>query len=922
MLLKKIIRTSSKNIGQINILDLSLDSRKVKKGCLFFALKGSKTDGEKFIKEAIQKGAVVIVCSFKSSFTHASTPIIKVQNIEEILATACKNFFNKKPKNIIAITGTNGKTSVADFFYQILSLINIPVATIGTLGIKKKNKIKKINLTSPDIITLHKELELIKKEGINNVAIEASSHGLKQSRLNGINFKAGIFTNFSQDHLDYHGTMRNYLAAKLILFKKLLDNKNFLITDSNIKEFSILKKIARKKKIKVLTINESKIWPQTLLIGSFQKKNFKMATLAASLCGITIRKIALISKKIQYVNGRLELVRTLPNKTKIFIDYAHTPDALLTAIQSLKNHHNNNVTLVFGCGGQRDIKKRAIMARIADKYCEKIYVTDDNPRNENPKKIRSSIIKHLKRNKHIQIANRKTAIELSIKNALAFDVILIAGKGHENYQVYKDKIIKISDKNIVNNTKINKKNYKKKYLNYLWNSKIINKIINKKLNYNFHGVSINSKEVKKNNLFIAIKGPKNNGHDYLPEAITNGAKFCLVSKKIKSIDKKKLIIFNNTKTFLNKIASVKRSSSCAKIIAITGSSGKTTLKEMLGSLLNTYEDTFYSPKSYNNHYGVPLSLANLEKNHKYGVFEIGMSNPGEINTLSKIVRPNIAVITNVAAAHIENFKSIEEIAKTKAEIIQNIKKGGKLIINKDDKYYNFFNNIAKNRKIETISYGITKKSDVFPVFVKKEKKYNLIKVKVLDEYLLLKIKNINIHNVLSTLAVLKMLKLNLNKVIKPFKSIELIEGRGKTHIIQRYNARFKLIDESYNANPFSVNNAIFNLSRIKKNNFKKYLLLGDMLELGKNSDSFHRNLSKIINNTDIDKIFVYGDKILNAYRFINKKKQGNILQHINDFDEIFSAIIRKNDYLMIKGSNATGLNKIARSIIEGVAHVI
>ena len=245
MLLKKIIKSSLKKFQGIDIKNLSLDSRLVKKGDLFFALKGNKFNGEKFISSAIKKGASAVVCSNRFKSKNLKIPFIKVKDVKKTLSKACKNFFKKKPKNIIAVTGTNGKSSVADFFYQILSLNNIPVASIGTLGIKKNKKTKKIDLTSPDIISLHRELNLIKKEGINNVIIEASSHGLAQSRLDCINFKAGIFTNFSQDHLDFHISMNNYFSSKMILFRKLLDKKKYLITDSDIKEFTLLKNIAK-----------------------------------------------------------------------------------------------------------------------------------------------------------------------------------------------------------------------------------------------------------------------------------------------------------------------------------------------------------------------------------------------------------------------------------------------------------------------------------------------------------------------------------------------------------------------------------------------------------------------------------------------------------------------------------------------------
>ena len=250
MLLKNLIKNISKNKKNIFISGLSSNSKEIKKNYIFFAIKGNKINGEKFILQAIQKGAAVIVCSRSCNIKNNKVLIIKTNKIRNFLSEVASKFYPLKPKNIFAITGTNGKTSVADIFYQILEINKIPVATIGTLGIKCKGKIIKTNLTSPDKISLHKYLHYLKKKKIDNVAIEASSHGLHQKRMHHIKFKAGIFTNFSQDHLDYHKTMQSYLNSKLLLFKEILRKKTTIISDKEIKPFSKLKSIARKKKFK------------------------------------------------------------------------------------------------------------------------------------------------------------------------------------------------------------------------------------------------------------------------------------------------------------------------------------------------------------------------------------------------------------------------------------------------------------------------------------------------------------------------------------------------------------------------------------------------------------------------------------------------------------------------------------------------
>jgi murE/murF fusion protein len=945
MLLKKIIKNLAINIRKINIEGLSLDSRQTKKNYLFFAIKGTKYNGEDYIYRAIRNGASAVVCDINCKVKNKKIPVIKVKNIKKAITNACKVFYQVKPKNIIAITGTNGKSSVAEFYHQILSAQKIPVASIGTLGIKINNKATRTSLTTLDIISLHRELEKIKTLGIDNVILEASSHGLEQGRLNGLNFKTAIFTNFSQDHLDYHKNMKNYLNAKLILFSNLLVKKNYIVTDNEIPEFLKLKKIIKKNNLNLLTIgkknstvqfktfkpsgnsqsivfryNRKNYSVKIPLIGLFQIKNLFMSILAAKLSGLNIKKIFDDIKNIKEVNGRLQLIKTIPNHTKIFIDYAHTPAALETALKTLKEHYRVKPDVVFGCGGERDKKKRSKMAKVCEQNAEKIYVTDDNPRNENPKLIRKMIISGFTKKLSIsEIPSRSKAIEVAIIRSKPISTILVAGKGHETTQTYGKKIINISDKEIVENINSKKLKFDKKNYNKIFNAEMLRKLtkINK---LRFEGVSINSKQIKKGNLFVAINGKKYDGHIFAKEALRNKANYCVVQKNITKLNKKKLIKFPNTINFLNKLSVLKRKNIDSKIIAITGSSGKTTLKTLLGKILSEYGKTYFSQKSYNNHIGVPLSLCNLENDHKYGIFEIGMSNAGEILRLSNLVKPDIAIITNITEAHIENFDNLDSIAKTKSEIIHNINQGGYLILNKDDNYFNYLSKLAKKKKVNVLSFSKLGKSNAKLIKNTPHKNYNLLHFRVLNKNIYLKVKKVNpltILNILFTLLTLHVLDLDLTKITNFPNHFQSIEGRGKAYTVSRYKKKFQLIDESYNANPSSVKNAIDNFANIKKKNEKKFFLLGDMMELGKKSDKYHKNLAHFINQSDIDKLFVYGKNAFKTYQKTYKAKQGNILQNINDFDEIFSDIINKDDYLMIKGSNATGLNQLSKSIILG-----
>ncbi len=917
MLLKNLIKKIPKNKKNTLISGISSNSKNIGKNYIFFAIKGLKNNGEKFINDAIKKGASVIVCSNRCNYKNKKVLIIKDKNVRNLLSEISSNFYKLKPKNIIAVTGTNGKTSVADLFFQIFRLNKLPVASIGTLGLKYNNKVIKTDLTSPDTISLHKNLNYLKKKKIDNVIIEASSHGLSQVRLHHINFKSGIFTNFSQDHLDYHKTMQSYLNSKLILFRKILKRKSIVISDKEIKQFKKLKEISKQKKLKLLDIKYEfnkikKLLPEN---NEFQIKNLSMAIIAAKICGLKDNSIYRKIKKLKDVNGRLELVKKYPNNIKVFIDYAHTPDALYKTLISLKNIYKKNISLVFGCGGDRDKKKRPIMARIANEYCKKIYVTDDNPRNESPEKIRNELLKHISSDKSFNIAKRSLAIKRSIQNAEPHEIILIAGKGHEENQIYKNKIYKISDKKIVKSIKTKFKKISVKKMRYLENKIILNKIVKNSKQIKFSGLSTDTRLIKKENLFLAIKGKRNNGNKFIKEAFKKGAA-CVVSDSDQK-SKKRIIKVKNSISFLRSFAKFKRENSSANIISITGSAGKTSLKNLLNQLLKNFGKTYCSPRSFNNHLGVPISLSNLSFGDKYGVFEVGMSKQGEIRNLTKLIQPHIGIITNIGEAHLENFKNINGIAKAKAEIIENIKKGGILILNRDDKFFNYLFKKATSYNLKVITFGKHKKSNVQLKRINEKNNFSKIFVRINNKLQNFEIKDINIHNFLASLALLTELKVDIKKIKSKFKDLEPSKGRGKKYLISRYKKKFKFIDESYNANPLSVKNAISRFNLIKKKKFKKYLILGDMLELGVKSKKYHEEISRVINNSDIDKVFVKGKKTIFTYKHLNKNKRGNILQNDEDIDLNLCNLLSNNDYLMIKGSNATGLNNFSKNMIRG-----
>ena len=337
---------------------------------------------------------------------------------------------------------------------------------------------------------------------------------------------------------------------------------------------------------------------------------------------------------------------------------------------------------------------------------------------------------------------------------------------------------------------------------------------------------------------------------------------------------------------------------------------------MIGLTLKKIFRTSFSPKSFNNKYGVPLSLFNLRETDDFGVFEVGMDKKGEIDNLTKIIKPDVGIITNISYAHSKNFKSIKQIAKAKSEIINNIKKHGTIILNKDDIFYNYHKNIALDKELKVVSFSIKDKSSTVRLFKIKKigKKYELFfnvdgtKVSFYSKNQ----NNSNLYNLLATLALINLYT-NIKKLNKDiFFYFKSPIGRGDISKIILKNKNIFLIDETYNSNPLSLKTAIENYENIESKNSKKYLVLGDMLELGKHSVKQHKLISKIINKTKINKVYVIGKYIKETFKGIKPNKKAKILNNKFDIINLINKNLNNGDYLMIKGSNSTGLNKFIK----------
>ncbi len=472
--LNQILKNINFNLIQgsttIPVPHITFDSRHVQPGSLFIAIKGTNTDGHKFIPNAINAGAKAVICSDCNNINYPDITIVSVNDTAQALAIAAKNFYDNPSSKIslVGVTGTNGKTTTATSLYNFFELYGQNAGLISTIRYLWHNMEMPASRTTPDPLTINMLLDKMLKANCKYAFMEVSSHALVQKRTLGLDFNGAIFTNITHDHLDYHGSFKNYLDAKKILFDTLPSNAfalvnaddkhaQYILQNTKARKFTFALKSHAHFKAKILErhlfgtlilLDNTEIWIQ--LLGTFNVYNILAVYATARLLGIDKTTALQIISKLKPIEGRFEVFSGL-NRTAI-VDYAHTPDALekiLTEINALKKP-NQRIITVFGAGGNRDHKKRPLMGKIAAKLSDMVIITSDNPRFEDPIKIINDIKQGIENSKNVlQIPDRLEAIKTAFAISQPNDIILIAGKGHETYQEINGKKYYFDDRQIV-----------------------------------------------------------------------------------------------------------------------------------------------------------------------------------------------------------------------------------------------------------------------------------------------------------------------------------------------------------------------------------------------------------------------------------------------------------------------------------------
>ena len=900
--------------------NLKLDSRDIQPGDVFVASKGQQSDGARFISSALENGAVaVLIDDGLEASGDISAPILPVKNLRVLLGELADEWYDRPSENVkvIAITGTNGKTSCASWVAQALNLNNTPCATIGTLGVVLPDGTNLGgSLTTPDVLSLHRVLAYLREQKIYTVAMEASSIGLEQGRMDGLRIAIAGFTNLSLDHLDYHQSMEAYEAAKALLFAwpelKLAvlngdDAASVRLARQSVAEQTISYSLDMTSAADIRALHytfhdyglsfmlrtpngETQVISR--LVGEHNISNLLLTVGILEGLGWSLTRISRTLSNLEAVAGRLETVEPIANsqsKPLVVVDYAHTPDALKRALQALRPNaeaRGGRLVCVFGCGGDRDRTKRPVMAQIAEELADEIYITSDNPRSEEPQDILEEIVAGLSAPDAEKLAlverNRDYTILYSVLQAAPEDVVLIAGKGHEDYQEINAKRHFFDDRQ--------------------WASLAL--LMREGLN-----ISTDTRELKSGQFFVAIKGENFDAHSLLGQAQEKGAIAALVAERNSELALPQVQV-HDTLDALMTMGKVWRAQFDLPIIAVTGSNGKTTTKEMIASVMEAAfgDDYIATLGNLNNHIGVPLSLLRLRANHRVAVFELGMNHPGEIAVLSDLCRPTVAVVTNAQREHQEFMHTVEAVAKENAAVFAYLVDEGVAVYPAATEYTALWDELSANKK--SLHFALNEPAaEVNAAAIEHHVNGVGFVLTINEQQLSIALQVPGEHNVSNALAAAGACSaagLKLEHIRQGLESFAAVSGRLQYYVLENGT---RVIDDSYNANPDSVRAAIDVLGALPQ---PTLLVLGDMGEVGPEGPQMHREVGQYAKQQGISHLLSFGEASQET-----SQSFGEGAQHCKLIEQVFEAIASlKPAAILIKGSRSMRMERVVQHLLS------
>jgi MurE/MurF fusion protein len=964
----------------------------VRPGGLFVAVKGLSADGHDFIDEAIKRGASAVVVQKP---VKCESIVIEVENTRKALAAVAAEFFKRPSEKLflIGITGTNGKTTTAFLIERIFNKAGFQAGVIGTLNYRYAGKTFQNPMTTPESYDLQKILAEMLDNGVTHVVMEVSSHALDLFRIYRCKFDLAIFTNLTQDHLDYHLTMDAYWACKKRLFTEITnfkavdDRALFVINDNDEKGKELIRilksSFGRTCVLSAGFSDNNPIRPGRFihdlsgitgeistpggvfeftspLVGQHNLENILCATGAGVALGLSVNIIKDAVESVDAVPGRLESVSNDHGRF-VYVDYAHTPDALEKALLSLRASAPGRLICVFGCGGDRDKAKRPRMGEVAGKLSDLAVITSDNPRTESPGAIIDQILEGTKKSMtqdftaanpgqdffkgYVVEPDRRKAILLAVKASKENDAILIAGKGNEPYQIIGKKTIAFDDRKEAQSalsaldtqspacqTNPDSQGLPGN-LNPLdqnlmpWRTAEIleatgGKLFCGSLDHAFTGISIDSRKISAENLFLAVQGDVHDGHRFIGGVMEKGISGFIIdqnkanmlpSSEIK--DKRMVCIaVEDTRRSLGDLAAFHRRRIPVSIVAITGSNGKTSTRNMTSAVVSRRFCTLSTQGNLNNDIGLPLTLLNLNTAHRWAVVELGMNRPGEIERLGEICLPDIGMITNIGPAHLEGLGSVDAVLKAKGELLAKIKPGGTAVLNADDPR---LLKLADTALINVLLFGLSKDAKIRAESLRQHGDELSFNLALPDETVSVRLQSpamFMVSNALAAASVGYLLGLSADDIKEGLEAFEPVPGRMNIH---KTHKGIHIIDDTYNANPGSMQAAIGTLTSLKGKN-RGFLVIGDMLELGEHSGKMHRMIGAVAAGSNIAGLYVTGsfaDDVA-AGALEERMNSNNIFKGARE--EILEAITKKldaGDWVLVKGSRGMAMEKVVEGLL-------
>ncbi len=944
-------------------------------GSLFVAIAGTAHDGHDYISQAIERGARYIVHQ-KDIAVPEGIVALHVADSRRALGMIAKNFYRTPSEGLtlIGVTGTSGKTTICYLLESILKAAGFRPGVIGTVNYRYDDVVLPAPNTTPESLEMQKILREMADAGVTHVVCEVSSHALDLKRVDDCDFDVGIFTNLSPEHLDYHKDLEDYFRAKKRFFTDILPASKKTGVRKTVVNMDDPwgRRLLKEVKMKALTyglegdaqitarsdeisldgisanifLDGDSICVSSKLIGRFNLSNMLAAAAAASLACVSPAQIASGISSLSRVPGRMERVDS-PSGIHVFVDYAHKPDALRQALQSLVLLKQKRIITVFGCGGNRDRAKRPLMGQVATGLGDLTIVTSDNPRREDPEVIIAEIEAGIDRgtimkigpesapapqgvNSYMVIADRKAAIERAIATAGAGDIVLIAGKGHEDYQILKTGKIPFDDRVVAAAALQARFPTAQAGEPVFLVSEAVDvtggKLAAGRSGDMFKGISTDTRALRPGNLFVALQGENFDGHDFAAGALEKGAAGIMISKPLgdeKKIPQRAFVLqVQDTLKALGDLAGAYRRRFAIPVVGLTGSSGKTTTKEMLACILAQEKKVLYTEGNFNNQIGLSMTIFRLRPEHEIAVLEMGTNMPGEIKRLTQIAAPDIALITNIGPAHLAGFKTLEAVRAEKGDLFLHMKPSGVAVVNLDDKEVS---DLAQRRGGRHITFSMHAGAEASADEIRKNgargMSFNLLMGGKSWKVDLKAAGTHNVYNAMAAAATAIACQVSFESIVR---GLGLFAGvGGRMEIIRLQNGGY-LIDDSYNANPASMREALLTLKDLKGTR-DAFVFLGDMRELGDDARAMHRRVGMMLATIGVRAAFLRGEF---AGDVAAGAKDGGLDEgKIMELDRIEDAIaylkkhFRKGDWILVKGSRGMKMEKAAAAVCEnfGVA---